>query len=444
MVKQAKPGFFSLGIRQKVGFVLVTVLLLSLGLSGWYSLRQQEERILEETKLRGSDLINFTAQSVVYGVVGYDYHSLQLLIDELVKSQDINYAKIINTKGNIMAKAGRLSTQSASWTFFEQDIVFDETVVGSLSIQLDNSRIVKKFAERRNDLILREIMLIILIAIGEYLALSYFIIRPICMTSNKLKSNIDEAGMLYADIPYNKNDELGHLFSHFQTMQARLNETTNQLKSKVELANREVQEKNNRLQIQSDELRIINDKLKQLTITDPLTELYNRRHFDIVLKKEMSFAQRKKNCVSLIIFDLDHFKAINDQYSHSVGDTVLGSVAKTLLESVRDSDVACRIGGEEFAVVCRDTNMHEVRITAENLRKKFEKLTIHSNQYNIKITASFGMMTYSSLSGPSISSDDIYHSADMAMYHSKQQGRNRVSHYSDITVDIKRPSANHS
>ncbi len=421
--------------------MLVFILLISLGLSGWHSLSQQESHVLKETKIRGNDLSRFTAQSVAYSVVGYDYHTIQLLLDELVKSQDINYAKVTNNKGNVMAKAGHLSTENITWTYFEEDVVFDETVIGKLSLQLDNSRIVARFVEQRNELIQREILLILLMAISIYFALSYFIIRPICITSGKLADGVSKDALQDVSLDYTKNDELGYLFSHFNAMQERLSETTNLLKSKVELANNEVQEKNERLQKQSNELKVINEKLKLLTITDPLTELFNRRHFDILLRKEISYAKRHQENVSLIIFDLDYFKKINDKYGHSVGDAALFSVAKTVQSNTRESDICCRIGGEEFAIICRETDMHEIRIIAESLRSKLEMTPIRSGQHEISITASFGMMTFSCLSILSISPDDIYHCADMAMYHSKQQGRNRISHYADITVDIKRPKA---
>jgi len=444
LITQSQPGFFSLGIRQKVGIVLVSILLISLGLSGWHSLRQQEARVLEETKIRGNDLSRFTAQSVAYGVVGYDYHSIQLLLDELVKSHDINYAKITNSKGNVMAKAGHLSTQNVNWTYFEENVMFDDTVVGKINIQLDNSRIIKRFEEQRNELIQREVLLILLMAISVYFALSYFIIHPIIMTSDKLRAAADEDELQNITLDYQKNDELGYLFSHFNALQERLGEATNLLQSKVDLANKEVQEKNGHLQKQSGELQIINQKLKLLTITDPLTELFNRRHFDILLRKEISYSQRHQKKVSLIILDLDYFKKINDKYGHSVGDAVLFSVAKTIDSNTRDSDICCRIGGEEFAIICRETDMYEIRIIAENLRNKLEEKPVPSGQHEIPISASFGMMTFSYLSGQSVSSDDIYHCADMAMYHSKQQGRNRVSHFSDITIDIKRPNAKHT
>lgn len=435
MSKQFKHVRFAPGLRVKMGFVLVSVLLISLGLTGWTTLQEQEERVLNETRERGSDLARFTAQSVVYGVVGYDYHAIQLLLDELIKSQSINYAKVTNSKGNTMAKAGRLVPGNELWTFFEQKIIFDGTQVGELSLQMDNSRIVQQLSEQRDELILRETILILLIAVGEFLALSFFIIRPVSIISDSIRTSVNEDGLITQDIPYRGSDELGILSAHFNNMRNRLNETNEKLRSNVELANQEVQEKNKRLQFQSDELKLINKKLEQLSITDPLTELFNRRHFDVLLEKELSFANRHNEDMSLIIFDLDHFKDINDNHGHSVGDTTLCTVANILRKNIRNSDIACRIGGEEFAVICRNADLHEIRVISEKLRSLFHNNVIRTEQDEINVTASFGLMTLVSLPEQSMSPNDFFHCADIAMYHSKQHGRNRVTHYSDILVD---------
>ena len=434
--KQFKYIRLAPGLRAKMGFVLVTVLLVSLGLSGWTTLQEQEEQVLNETRQRGSDLARFTAHSVVYGVVGYDYHAIQLLLDELVKSQNINYAKVTNNKGNTMAKAGRLVPGNDLWTFFEQEIIFDETPVGKLNLQLDNSRIVQQLSEQRDELILRETILILLIAIGEFLALSFFIIRPVSIISDSIRTSVNEDGLITQDIPYHGRDELGILSAHFNNMRHRLNDTNEQLRSNVALANQKVQEKNKRLQFQSDELKLINKKLEQLSITDPLTELFNRRHFDVLLEKELSFANRHMEDMSLIIFDLDHFKSINDKYGHSVGDTTLCAVADILRKNIRNSDIACRIGGEEFAVICRNADLHEIRVISEKLRSLFHNHVIRTEQGELSVTASFGLMTMMSSPDQAMSPNDFFHCADIAMYHSKQNGRNRVTHYSDILVDI--------
>lgn len=444
MATQTKVGLFSLGIRQKIVFVLITILLLSLGLSSWQSIREQEALIIEETRLKGQDLAKFTSQSVVYAVVAYDYHSIQLLLNELTSSRDINYAKVINSKGSIMAKAGRLSTEGDVWTYFEQEIIFDDTHVGTLSIQLDNSRIVEKLVLQQNELIQREILLILLIALVEYIALSFFIIRPIVCTSNSIKKSIKNNDPFNLELAYKANDELGYLFAHFNTLQQRLSATTDKLRSKVAFANKEMQAQNERLQLQSDELKSFNEKLRKLSVTDPLTELFNRRHFDILLKKEISFAHRNKESVSLVLFDIDHFKSINDKYGHSVGDAVLCAIAKNTDVNTRDSDICCRVGGEEFAIICRNTDMHQVRVLAEHIREKLEQQPVCRNQHEIHVTASFGVMTFSSIHVQELSSDNIYHCADIAMYHSKNHGRNRVTHYADINTDIPRPYVHNS
>lgn len=431
---QKKLGFFSFGIRQKIGLVLISVLLLSLGANRWYSLQQQKTLIIEETQVRGNDLAKFTSQSIAYAVVGYDYHGIQLLLNQLISSQDINYAKVINTKGNIMAKAGRLSIDNDAWTYFEQEITLDGNTIGALSIQFDNSRIIEKLSLQHDEIIQQEIFLILLIAIGEYLALSFFLVRPIVCSSEHIRKSIENGSLLIEKIPYKANDELGYLFSHFHDLQSRLHDMAGKLESKIQLANNEVKTQNILLKSQTNQLHETNKKLRQLSISDPLTELFNRRHFDILLKKEISYAQRHHEKVSLIVFDIDYFKKINDQYGHSVGDAVLCSIAKNLEDNTRKSDICCRIGGEEFAIICRDTDAQKIKIITEGLRKKFETKTIRNNQHEINITASFGTVTFPRSSGGTVASSDIYNHADTAMYYSKRNGRNRITHYNDISA----------
>jgi len=421
-----------LGLRQKVVIVLIAVLSISLGLTGWYSLQQQEKNILEQTQQRGEDLARSTAQSLVYNVIGYDYHAIQLLLEEIVKSRDINYAKVINTRGNIMGEAGFLPKDTKPWTIFKRNIEFDKDSLGELTLTLDNANIVKQITKQRDSIIQREIFLIFLITIGEFLALSYIIIRPVVKISNALDKNIDENGHINKDMPQLSNDEFGRLSNQFNRMRKQLNSLTDKLHSKVNHANLEVQEQNEKLRQQSNELKSINLKLETLTITDPLTGLYNRRHFDTLIESELTYAIQHSEYLSIVIIDLDKFKSINDTYGHATGDTVLCTIADFLKKNVRKSDTPCRIGGEEFALLCRHTSISDSKIVIEKLRKKLACEEIKLDGDVNKVTASFGIMTIPSDMIKINSTKEFYSCADQAMYYSKEHGRNQVTHYNSI------------
>ncbi|WP_248744985.1 diguanylate cyclase [Pseudomonas sp. MWU12-2037] len=174
------------------------------------------------------------------------------------------------------------------------------------------------------------------------------------------------------------------------------------------------------------QLQAANAKLQKLSSTDRLTGLYNRGHWEESLKAAYARNQRYGNATSLVMFDIDHFKRVNDTYGHQAGDKVIEHVADLVREHVRDSDVAGRYGGEEFGVVLSDTDKAGARFFAERLRKAIEALEVVHEGQSIRFTISLGV---ADLSQPSISHADLIAWADQALYASKKGGRNRVTVY---------------
>lgn len=174
------------------------------------------------------------------------------------------------------------------------------------------------------------------------------------------------------------------------------------------------------------QLQAVNAQLQQLSSTDRLTGLYNRGHWEESLKVAYARHQRHGNATSLVMFDIDHFKRVNDTYGHQAGDHVIEQVARLVREHVRDSDVAGRYGGEEFAVVLSDTDKVGARVFAERLRKSVEALEVLHDGHCIRFTISLGI---ADLSKPSVNHADLIAWADQALYASKNAGRNRVTVY---------------
>jgi len=173
-----------------------------------------------------------------------------------------------------------------------------------------------------------------------------------------------------------------------------------------------------------DELRQRNELLQRLSVTDPLTDLANRRNLMNTLRKEFSRTQRLSTPLSLIMIDLDHFKRINDTFGHQGGDTVLVRIGRLLADSVRPYDIASRYGGEEFALLLPETDRSIAGQIAERLRGKITTLRFDGELSRINITASFGV---ASCPARGIhTSDDLIREADEALYRAKDRGRNRV------------------
>ncbi len=174
--------------------------------------------------------------------------------------------------------------------------------------------------------------------------------------------------------------------------------------------------------------------LLAISTLDGLTGIPNRRHFDSIIAREWNRASRTNTPLSLILCDIDHFKAYNDHYGHQKGDNVLVRIANLLQENARrEGDLAARYGGEEFVVVLPATSVDNARMIAEQMRVAIEELSIphkFSPSENI-VTASFGVATLSPR--PDQHLGELIAKADKAMYQAKQKGRNHVMVAADNT-----------
>lgn len=232
---------FRFGIRQKVVLVLITVLLAALTVSGWLALQKEKENVLEEINRRGSDISRFVAASLAFSVVGYDYHTAQLLLDEIVSSKDIGYAKVLSGKGKLMAESGSLddlAKGNQKLVMFNEQIKIDDQVVGQLHMGLSTRATILRLESQKYDLVKREAFIILLIALGEFLALSFIIIRPVSIMTDSLNQSIDDQGKIAGEIPIHTQDEFGLLASQFNGLREQLNMANETLQSKIELSDK--------------------------------------------------------------------------------------------------------------------------------------------------------------------------------------------------------------
>jgi len=164
--------------------------------------------------------------------------------------------------------------------------------------------------------------------------------------------------------------------------------------------------------------------VQRLAITDPLTGLYNQRHFSTVAEKELRRACRYGRPLSAIMLDIDRFKRANDTYGHTVGDHLLQEVAQSFRQELRRVDVVGRYGGDEFVVMLPENDLDAARQVAERLRKSIARRQIATPKGSAKITASLGV---AAVDCEETSLEQLLARADQALYAAKQSGRNRVS-----------------
>jgi len=172
-----------------------------------------------------------------------------------------------------------------------------------------------------------------------------------------------------------------------------------------------------------EELRAAKKYAEKLAQKDELTGLNNRRAF--FEQGHHAFEQSKRfgHPISVIMMDIDRFKMVNDNYGHSVGDKVLQAVAEPLQTLVREIDIVARIGGEEFAIALPETGLEDAANLAERLRSEIENLVVTNDRHQIKITASFGVVT---CKGGDESIEALLTNADHALYVAKKKGRNQI------------------
>jgi len=171
------------------------------------------------------------------------------------------------------------------------------------------------------------------------------------------------------------------------------------------------------------ERTLLQEKLTQLATIDSLTGVYNRTFFLELSRERLANSSPGKNPLSLIMFDIDHFKSINDRYGHEHGDIALQHIVEVCSRHTREKDVFGRYGGEEFVLCLPETTLTQAGQLAEVIRRDIEASTLHTASSSIHITASFGVVE---AVHPEVTLEELLSEADQALYTSKRSGRNTV------------------
>lgn len=197
----------------------------------------------------------------------------------------------------------------------------------------------------------------------------------------------------------------------------KLNELNLSLESKVK-------ERTSELVRANERLSALNKELEEISITDSLTQVFNRQYFMDRIKQEVKRSYRYGTHVSLLMLDIDYFKKVNDTYGHQAGDSVLAGVAGLIKDGLRDTDLFARYGGEEFCLLAMAMDQAGAELLAERLRKKVESAEFVPGGNSLKVTVSIGVSAWM----PEIKEnfEELVRRADSALYSAKQQGRNRI------------------
>jgi diguanylate cyclase (GGDEF)-like protein len=166
------------------------------------------------------------------------------------------------------------------------------------------------------------------------------------------------------------------------------------------------------------------EEIYRLMTVDALTQIFNRRYFNEALDREFNRSRRYARALSLIVFDIDHFKHVNDTYGHLAGDNLLRQLAAAVKQRLRREDVFARTGGEEFGVLLPEVGLDGARATGDKVRRIVEATQVKHEQQLIACAISVGVST---LGDNDVSGEELYKRADQRLYEAKQGGRNRVA-----------------
>lgn len=219
-----------------------------------------------------------------------------------------------------------------------------------------------------------------------------------------------------------------YLKSEYELLSVHYKKLLDQSKKLVSMADKthkKLKESNDLVNEKVSELTIVEEQLKKLTITDPLTNLLNRRGIMNWLNDEGIRFKRNANPFTLFLIDIDFFKEINDEYGHNIGDITLKVISETMNNSIRAQDYIARWGGDEFLLVLPETSLDGGFVIAEKMRKKIAEHNIIKDNINLDVTISLGGCDFRE--GMTIYS--CLEMADKALYRSKANGRNMVSIY---------------
>lgn len=270
------------------------------------------------------------------------------------------------------------------------------------------------------------ILLVIIVLAGgiTVMVLNHQLVRPVGELADA--AGRFAAGSLEARIRVKGSGELALLGDTFNDMAARIESYTRGLEEKVRERTRDLEAANTKLSRAMDDIQHANKRLEALATTDGLTGLFNHRHFKGLIDSEVNRSRRLNIPTSLVMFDVDHFKAYNDTHGHPEGDQVLKGVSELLRSRLRGTDVPCRYGGEEFAVILLDTGKQMAQAVAEEIRARIEATPFEGetiSQPGGTLTLSGGVATF-----PDDAEDHaaLLRAADEALYAAKHSGRNLV------------------
>jgi len=336
----------------------------------------------------------------------FDRKNTKRLLETVIVNSDVQNAIVLDKYENEFINVGEISSHESNTVSVPISHNWEGKTykLGTLIIVFDGSNVRRAIAAQifRDSVYL--LLLVLFVIFGAFITYKKVIRRPLEALITAIRKS--EQSQTYEPIFWRSNDELGEVITTYNRMVQKIVDEEVALREAISVAENE------------------REKAEKLARTDPLTDMNNRRAFFDYGRLVEDQARRSGRPYSVIMLDIDRFKAVNDVYGHQVGDDLIREVAVKISSVVRASDVPGRIGGEEFAIILPETASKEAMHLAERLRLSISGISLTVGDEQILTTASFGVAE-----GTDVTQriEKIIQRADTAMYDSKNAGRDKVS-----------------
>lgn len=418
-----------------MGYVLAGVLITS-AVIGIVRVQNERGPLSELIDRSGQSVATATASGAASLVAGYDYGNLEILARNVARQPGVIRVSIRNLGDRVMSQAA--GSEVGTYKRHEAPVVFDGQRIGTVSVDISTNTLENALNALYWRVFVEQIVFGLILGVIVYVFTASGIVAPILRLTRAMEETVAHDDTFVArDLPVKSRDEIGRLVSVFNKMNTSLVSYHNQLQGRIDFANQELQEKNIQLAGRTRELEHALDMLSAMATTDWLTELPNRRKFDETLSRMFHQSERFLEDITLVLFDVDFFKQINDSHGHGAGDQVLRDIGTLLRLNVRKSDLPARLGGDEFGVILYHTNVEQARQFVEMLLKSLKEYVFEYDGFRLDVGFSVGIAQYEvTMKAPR----ELYHAADRALYQAKRAGRGGYSVY-DPTPQIKEKTA---
>ena len=415
---------FGLSIKL-IGYVMAGVLITSAAIG---VVRVQNERgpLSDLINKSGQSVANATASGAASLVAGYDYGNLEILASNVARQANVIRVVIQNQGGRVMAQA--TGSESGTAKRFDSPVLFDGQPIGNVSVDISTNALENALSALYWRVFVEQIVFGAILGLIVYFFTASGIVSPIHKLTMAMEEAVNKGDSFIArDLEVKSRDEIGRLVSVFNTLNKSLASYHHRLHSKIDFANQELQAKNVQLEKRTQELERALDMLGTMATTDWLTELPNRRKFDETLSRMFHQSQRFSEEITLVLFDVDHFKLINDSHGHGAGDQVLRDIGTLLRLHVRKADLPARLGGDEFGAILYHTNAEQAENFVRKLLEGVREYAFEYDAFRLNVGLSVGIAQFdASMKAPQA----LYYAADHALYQSKKDGRGRYTVFS--------------